>query len=68
MALPIKEQIALLTDLHLKQEVLCEIYSHIGQHISSENLLDCAPRTSPEKKIYSLKNVPSYFRTTLLKP
>jgi len=65
---PQKEKFSLFTDLNLKQETLAQIYVHIGQYSSIENLLKCAPSHGQEKKIYSIKYVPSYFRTTLLKP
>ena len=63
------ERLTLLTDLHIKQDILSKVLSHVGLGAeASDNLLVTPPRSASDKKIYSFTYVPEYIETVLAHP
>ena len=60
------EQLTLFTDLHLKQDILSEVYSHLGlRNEPNKDFLAMSPTRTLKNKIYSFTYVPDYMDTVM---
>ena len=63
-----KEEIKLLLDMYYKENAISECYSYIGYSNENKMLFNWGERKNyplETRKIYSVKNVPAYFKTQI---
>ncbi|MEO0572440.1 MAG: GNAT family N-acetyltransferase [Bacteroidota bacterium] len=62
------ENITLFSELYLKQEVISQVYSHVGSYTGANNLIEKTTKGSPKSKFFSFTYVPEYMKTEVSVP